>query len=692
MSTQTEQDQRVASVDEDGLPVARQHAKGLAGAVRRMGRNPAVVVALLAVAAAVWAVVVSHQVLPYLSDDHDEAIYLFQADALAHGNLFPPAPEHPESFRPWLSVLSGDRYVLKYSPVHASFVALGFVLGNPRLALGFIAGALVVLSYLLAKEVLGDRGRAALASAFFALSPLFLIQSITFLPYSSNLLLLMAFAVALLRGIRSSGRLWLGASGFLLGLATFARPFDAVLFAAPLGVYFVISGWRDRRRLFGQAGWLALGAALPLAAMLTYYWAATGSPFRSPFSILEPRDTLGFGNRKITPGHPDLIFTPAHGLYGVVRHVILTSFWCFGGLVLVGFVLAGLRGLRGLSGLHGRGDGSHRPAPWLALVALTVPFGYVFFWGTFGTGLRGGLTAFLGPFYFLPLLVPVTFLSAKGFADFWQQDRLLGVVALLSMVTASGFLLVKGVQANFRATREDRKLYSTLAPIKGDQAIVFLQPLYGPTLLHPFTGLRNSHDYDGRTVYALDLGEHEDLDVIDDYPGRVAYRFRLEGGDYRDNPPDPALYSSLQRLPVVEQPRLRTTLSFRNPTADPVVVVSVVMDGWRNTFVVDTQSYSGKPYRPSLDIGRDSVDLSGPVVSHVVEPIDHDGLVISVAVGSGDGERPRKVYQREFGWNASGPSFRLLLPGYLAVNMLGSEDPLAELVSTGDEYGAPPRP
>ncbi|MDQ3573527.1 MAG: glycosyltransferase family 39 protein [Actinomycetota bacterium] len=684
MSTETEPEHRAATVDRDGQLSTDQRAGRPRAGARRMVRNPAFMVAMLAVAAAMWAVVGSHQVFPYLSDDHDEAIYLLQADALAHGHLFPPAPENPESFRPWLSVLSGDRYVLKYSPVHASVIALGTRLGSPRLALGLIAAAVVVLAYLLAGEVLRDRRRAALASAFLACSPLFLIQSVTFLPYASSLLLLMAFALTLLKGMRSGGRLWLWASGFLLGVAVFARPFDAVLFAAPLGLYFLVSSWRDRTKLFGRAGWLALGAALPLVAMLAYYWAATGSPLRSPFSVLEPRDTLGFGNRKITPGHPDLIFTPAHGVYGVIRHVLLTSFWCFGGLLLIGFVLNGLRRRR-------RGG----PTPWLALVAVSVPLGYLFFWGTYGTGLRGSLTAFLGPFYFLPLLVPVTFLAASGFVDFWQRDRFLGALALVSMLTASGYLLARGVQVNLRATREDRMLYSTLAPIRDERAIVFLQPLYGPTLLHPFTGLRNSHDYDGRTVYALDLGEHQDLDVIDDHPGRVAYRFRLEGGDYRDNPPDPALYSSLLPLRVVEQPSLRTTLSLQNPTAEPVVLVTVVMDGRRDTFVVDTQSYAGKAYRAGLGVGRGSVDLSGPVVSHGVEPVDHDGLVISVSVASGSGETPRTLYQREFGWNAAGPSIRVLLPGFLAANHLGAEDPLAELVGTGRDrdrdQGAPSR-
>jgi hypothetical protein len=46
------------------------------------------------------------------------------------------------------------------------------------------------------------------------------------------------------------------------------------------------------------------------------------------------------------------------------------------------------------------------------------------------------------------------------------------------------------------------------------------------------------------------------------------------------------------------------------------------------------------------------------------------------------------VYQRELGWNADGSTFRMLLPGYLATDQLGPEDPLAELVKTGDARGA----
>ncbi|MCA1707132.1 MAG: glycosyltransferase family 39 protein, partial [Actinobacteria bacterium] len=296
---------------------SEQIRKLVAAVVGWAGGHPAIVVLALAVAAGIWAVVGSHRVFPYLSDDHDEGLYLLQADALANGHLFPSAREHPDAFVPWLSVLRDGKFVLKYAPVHASILALGLgVLGSARWSLGLIASGVVVLTYALAKEVLGDRRLALLASAFLALSPLFLIQSATFLPYCSSLLLLEAFAFTLLRGQRTRNGAVLASSGFFFGLALFARPYDALIFGVPLGLYFLIRERHQHTRGVRDAGWFALGTVLPVAAMLLYYQAATGSPFRPPFNLLEPNDTIGFGPRRLLPGHPELPFTPTLGLYG----------------------------------------------------------------------------------------------------------------------------------------------------------------------------------------------------------------------------------------------------------------------------------------------------------------------------------------------------------------------------------------
>ncbi|HEX2191682.1 MAG TPA: glycosyltransferase family 39 protein, partial [Acidimicrobiales bacterium] len=404
----------------------------------RTSRAVPVLLLVLALAAGAWAVVGSRQVFPYLSDDHDEALYLYQADALAHGHLFPPAPRHPDAFLPWLSVLSEGRFILKYTPVHASILAAAMELtGSPRWALGIIAAAVVLLTYALAREVLGDRRPALAAAVFLALSPLFLIQTATFLSYCTSLLLLEAFALTLLRGLRTDGRLLLAASGFLLGVAAFARTFDALVFSLPLAAYVLWSRRGERARLLAAAGWLGAGLALPVLAMLAYFEAATGSPFRTPFNLLEPRDTLGFGTRRLVPGGPGLTFTPAHGVYGVARYVLLVSFWGFGGLLLAGFFLASL--------VRRRPRG---PQAWMALIVVSYSAGYLFFWGTLGTSLRGSLTSFLGPFYFLPILVPVCLFAGRGFTDLWRHDRVMAVTAFAVMAGVSGYLLVRAVEVN----------------------------------------------------------------------------------------------------------------------------------------------------------------------------------------------------------------------------------------------------
>jgi hypothetical protein len=45
----------------------------------------------------------SSWLFPYLSHNHDEGVYLLQADALLDGDLPVPAPANARSFQPWLT-------------------------------------------------------------------------------------------------------------------------------------------------------------------------------------------------------------------------------------------------------------------------------------------------------------------------------------------------------------------------------------------------------------------------------------------------------------------------------------------------------------------------------------------------------------------------------------------------------------
>ncbi len=157
--------------------------------------------ATLGAVAGLVAIAGSALVFPYLSQNSDEGAYLTQASALRGGNLVPDAPQSlPQLFQPWFSVLRDGHFVFKYAPVHpASLAVVPQALGGTRTALGLIAAATVLLVVVLARELGVGRRGALIAGALFALSPVVIVQSGTYLPYLGNLAFLLAFAVAVRR-------------------------------------------------------------------------------------------------------------------------------------------------------------------------------------------------------------------------------------------------------------------------------------------------------------------------------------------------------------------------------------------------------------------------------------------------------------------------------------------------------------
>ena len=500
-------------------------------AIRGRGRS-GLTVAVLALAAAIWAVAASALFVPRLSDNGDEAVYLLQAESYRAGRLFPPAAEPARAFLPWLSIPAGDHYVTKYTPVFPGFIAGShWLLGSDRAALALAAAGAVVACYFLAREILGRHREAVVAAAFFAGSPLVAIQSATYLSYLFNAALLMGFGAALLAGVRRRSRPWLAVGGLLLGLALFARPFDAVLVAGPVLAWWAWSK-RDRvRHLAADAGWVGLGAAPPLLAMAAYFQVATGSFLRPPFTFVGPSDTLGFGPKRMYAGMPYVDYTPGRALVAFGRLIVLTGFWGFGGLLLIGLAVVGYRSLRGGAGR------------WLALVAVTVPLGYAFFWGSFSSSEWGGPWRF-GPFYWLPVIIPGSILGAAGFARLWRWDRSVARFVAVGMAAVSLFVTVRALGEHRRLGAQRDRLYA--APLAAtanlDRAVVFLPPLDGPYLLQPFSLARNGN-FNGRVVWAIDRGARKNIDVVRRMRDRTPYQ--VVPGASEHSP------SRLQRLTVV---------------------------------------------------------------------------------------------------------------------------------------------
>jgi hypothetical protein len=501
---------------------------------RRTGRLATAALAALA-ALVVWTV--ATELFPYHSLNHDEGVYLQQAAMLLEGQLALHPPVEGV-LRPWFFVADGGRLYPKYAPVPAAMFAVGHLLGAPRVALALIAAGTVALVVGVVTEVF-DRETGLLAGVFVLCSPLFVLDSSVFLPYAPTTMLNLAFAYGYLRADRTADRRWAAVAGAAVGLAFFARPYTAVLFATPFVCHalWTLSGdWR--RALPRQAVTAGLGLA-GVALALWYNAATTGSALVFPYEAFAPRDGLGFGRRQIL-AH-EVRYTPELALRSNARVVaLLFSEWVAGGLLGSGLAAVGLTRVA-----------RRRPTPREAALAgplVTVVAGNVLFWGNFNIlgdlAVAGdGLVAVLGPYYHFDLLLPTAAFAATGalwagrlargsLSERLDAERASVAFAAFLLLTAGPLAMVTAadvderVERNLEATRTYEDAYAPFEDGPPADSLVLLPDPYGDWLNHPFQPLRNDPGFDGRAVYALD---DRPFETVDAFPGRTVYRYGYRG-------------------------------------------------------------------------------------------------------------------------------------------------------------------
>ena len=552
----------------------------VAGARRR------VALGALALVAFTSSLVTSATLFPRYSLNRDDSVYVAMARMIGRGNVTLAAAEQ-DFFRPWASGVVGDRLVLKYTPPWPSVLAVAdLVAGTPRLALGLVAAATVVLTAMVAGEVLGDRWTGILAGALLALSPLFVIQSATYLPYLFQLLLGLAAGYLLLTGLRTSSDRRLVASGAVFGLALFARPFDAVLFALP----FLALLWSRREGLRSLVGrptrLLALGATPVLALALAYNAHVMGSPFTLPYQATGTKDTFGFGRRGVFD-ESTVRFRPGDGLDGMVTNLWWLPSWTVGGVVLVVLAVLGLR----------RTTGRARWA--VAGLALAFPLGYFAFWGPYAVGRLWPGVQTLGPFYHLPVIVPLVVFGAAGARALWDGSTRLGQGRgrlLLGGLTVVGLALTAtAVPDKVEANAEIRDDYARTArfveDLDLDDAILFLPRRGDSGFLSSTPFLENAIDLDQPVLYAEERAE-DDFELLDRYPDRSVHRLTE---DLRPGETTGGALAATE-LRIERGPSLEVTVEITNPTAAPEVV-AYAHDGrteWRRP--LDRSSEAGQTY------------------------------------------------------------------------------------------------
>lgn len=620
---------------------------------------------LLAALAAAVVFLVATELFPFHSANHDEGVYLHQASLLLDGQLHAYPPDGlTEAFRPWFFVTEGESMYPKYAPVPSAIFALGLALGEPRLSLAAVAAGIVALTAALGTEAFGRRV-GLLAAVLVLLTPTFLLTTSVFLPYAPATLLNLAFALAYVRAHRRGSRRYAVLAGVAVALAFFARPYTAVLFAAPFvghacwtlaTAYYRHDGSTGQYLQHGFVARNLVVAALGLVGVLTtlgYNWLLTGDPLVFPYAAFAPLDGLGFGERRILDH--DLVYTPA---LAVRTNLVLlwesATRWTVGGWLGTAAFLGGagawLRRRAGIAPWVAPDssptlDRPHCSDDCLALLLLAVVpsvcIGNLAFWGTYNVSsgpaeLGDGLLSLFGPLYHFDLVVPLAIFGAFGIVA--TADRLrvavtarrskraarvvlaaLLVVSLPAVGVAERDALDGPVTEHAETTEKYGTVYEPVLAQEFDDAVVFVPTPYGDWLAHPFQTLRNDAGYDGDVLYALDRGPASDFAVLEATGNRTPYRFSYHGEwvpDATDRP-----IGKLERLERRSGEQLSGTTRVGVPSGASNAIVRLEGDGVVREFAVEDGL--GDRLAANWTVGPDGLRLT----DDDVQPLGENGSV-----------------------------------------------------------------
>ncbi|MFC6835878.1 DUF7846 domain-containing protein [Halomarina ordinaria] len=663
-----------------------------AGPVRRFAARRAWSLALCALAAlaGLSVLLVARELFPYLTVNHDEGVYLQQAAMLLEGNLW-LTTDHPGAFRPWFFVQDGARLYPKYSPVPSLLFAPGVAVGAPRVVLGLVAAGNVALVGLLVREAY-DAPTGLLAAGVALATPFFVLISAAFLPYAPTTLLNLLFALGYVRMVRRGSYRYALLAGVAVGLAFFARPYTAVLFAAPFIVHALLTLVRVVRErgvrgasVVPTARLLTVVALLGTAGVavtLAYNRVVTGEALLFPYQAFAPLDGPGFGYRRLL--NHDVVYTPALALR-TAGHLLweLATRWTVA--PPVGTLLA----LVGLLTVRGEGEAGPEALPDRTLrllfvgVAVSVVVGNVFFWGSFnvladlGDPTDGFMSEF-GPFYHFDLLLPLAAFGAAGARLLVRRGRAvlaartdyLRLAALVVLVVSAPALVGAQVTAldgpveeHAAETEKYRTGVEPVAEASFDRALVFVPRTYGPWLNHPFQTLRNGGSLSsGDVLYAQDRDAAGNFAVVDRYPERTLYRFTYQGEWGTD--PEARVTPALQELSVREGERhaVETTVG---TVGTPSTARLETAEG---TATVPVEA-SGESATVEWALDDDGAAVGGESVPLAADGTETVALTVTFVQEGGS----TLTYRQEVAVDASEGSVRILWPGKTSVCSLTTD-------------------
>jgi hypothetical protein len=512
----------------------------------------------LGAGAVLIALVSRHVIYPAYSWNRDEIAYLWFKNGLHARHVFFSAGGRPEFYWPWLAGLRDGSFFSQFTPGWPLvMLAADVVFGSPELALAFGTALAVLGTYFFTREVTEDRPLALVSATLMLASPIIAIQSGVYLSYLLSLGLGLFAGAALLAGLRRDSRVLLVGAGALLGGILLTRPFDAVLWAAPLLAYGTVAFWR-RRRLTRAIAFVAIGV-LPFF-VFTLAWSrwVTGSFTTFPATAKDALDTLSFGSRRLMPGTEIVDYTARLAAHSLADNVFALPPFLVGGWLGIGTAAVGLWSVR-----------RNRSARALLLVAAAFLLGSVVSWHSYLSAQSADLS---GPVPLIPLYAPICVLVAATILAAWRWRRAVAVGLCGLLAVGTMLPLASSIRVNHRISAAQEPWHHVTRSIDRP-AIVFVANA-GDYLLHLNPYSVNPPGLNSLVVYALDRGG-ADLDLISDDLSRVPY-LELTSDPAWDDPVKyhdaPSPHVSLIRLSRVSGNVVTLRVAVTNPRDEPAVV------------------------------------------------------------------------------------------------------------------------
>src|SRR5512139_2295097 len=156
-----------------------------------------VVLFLIALAAGLWMAWNINDRIPHLED---EIAYLFQARTYMRGQLWAPIPPRPSPFfTPFVINLENGKRVGKYSIGWPLLLAIGEKFGAGWVVNPILGSLTIALIYMLGRDLF-DIQVGLIAGLLAISSPLYLIQSSTYMSHAAACFWAALLAFAFLRG------------------------------------------------------------------------------------------------------------------------------------------------------------------------------------------------------------------------------------------------------------------------------------------------------------------------------------------------------------------------------------------------------------------------------------------------------------------------------------------------------------